>query len=70
MQCFNDLVIILKNLNGIPSLLLLGEVMYCRFFNVGNAVLHGTVKRVLRHGCFSFCRCNRSLGGIHNAIAF
>ena len=50
LQLLKHLVVALKNLDGIPALLLFGQVVYSRLLNVSNGVLNATGEGVHRHG--------------------
>ena len=69
-QTGEHLVVALENLDGVPTLLLLGHIMYRRFLNMGDGVLHRAGKRVLGDGFAVLCRVNRRFRRFHNAGAF
>ena len=50
LQLFHHLVIALEDLDGVPSLLLFGQIVHGCFLNVRNCVLHTTGEAVHRNG--------------------
>ena len=53
-----------KELNGIPSLLFVGDdIVYRGFFNMRDSVLNGTREDVFRFGLFAVCRFDRKRCG-------
>ncbi len=69
IELFKNLVITLKNLDGIPALLLFGHIVHNGLFNVSDRMLNRTGECVLGNGfaapgCFD-CR----LGSFHDALA-
>ena len=68
-QLLKHLVVALKNLDRIPTLLILGQVVYSRLLDVGNGVLNGTREGMHRHGLGILGSVDSGLGGLHDAGA-
>ena len=64
------LVVPLKDLDGVPALLLLRQIMYRSLFNMSQRVLYHAGKGVLGNGMAVLCSLYRSLGSLLNAGAF
>ena len=69
VQLLHHLVVPLKDLDGVPALLLLGQAVNSRFLDVGNGVLHRAGEGVHGNGLAVLCGVDRSLGSGHNAVA-
>ena len=68
-QLLHHLVVTLEDLDGVPTLLLLGHTVDSCFLDVGNGVLHRTGEGVHGNGLAVLCGVDRSLGSSHNAVA-
>ena len=68
-QLLKHLVVALKDLDRIPALLILGQVVYSRLLDVGNGVLNGTREGMHRHGLGILGSIDSGLGGLHDAGA-
>ena len=68
-QLGEDLVVPLKDLNGVPALLLLRHVVHGGLLNVGNGVLHGAGEGVHGHGLAAVGGPDSLLGRQHHAVA-
>ena len=69
VELFEYPLVALKNLDGIPPLLLLGKVMNNGFLNVSESVLNRAAECVLRNGLVVFRRFNRLLGSLVDSRA-
>ena len=69
-QLLQHLIIALKDFDGVPSLLLLGQTMNSGFLNVRDCMLHATGETVHRNGFGLLCRFDGFLGGNFDARAF
>ena len=69
LQLIQHLVIALEDLDGVPALLLLGQVMYGGLLDVGDGVLHGAGEGVHGNGLGGLGGLHSGLGGLHNALA-
>ena len=67
IQGGKHLIITLKDLDGVPALLLFGHIVHGGFLNVRQCVLHAAGEGVLRNGLAVLGGINGSLGGGHNA---
>ena len=70
VELCKHLVVALKNLYGVPSLLLLGESVDGGLFNVRESVLDGALKGVHREGLCVLRRLDCRLGRSHDSVAF
>ena len=68
-QLLHHLVVTLEDLDGVPTLLLLGHAVNGGFLDVGNGVLHRAGEGVHGNGLAVLCGVDRSLGSSHNAVA-
>jgi len=68
-ELFKHLVVALKDLDGIPALLLFRHIVHGRLFDVGNGVLDGPREGVHRHGLGALCRADSCLGCLHDTVA-
>ncbi len=68
-QLFHDLVVTLEDLDGVPTLLLLGLIVQRGLLDVGNGVLHGAGEGVHRHGLAVLGGIDGSLGSGHDTVA-
>ena len=69
LQLFEDLVVTLEDLDGVPALLSGGLVMQDSLFDVGDGVLDRAGEGVLRLGVRAGSGGNGSLSGFHDAGA-
>ena len=69
LQLVQHLVVTLEDLDGVPALLLLGQVMYGGLLDVGDGVLHGAGEGVHGHGLGGLGGLHGGLGGLHDALA-
>ena len=69
LQLIQHLVVALEDLDGVPALLLLGQVMYGGLLDVGDGVLHGAGEGVHGDGLGGLGGLHSGLGGLHNALA-
>ena len=69
LELLQHLLIPLENLDGVPALLFLGEVMDRDLFDMGQGVLHRAGEAVLRDGPAVLCRLDGGLGGLGDAVA-
>ena len=61
-QCLQNLFVTLKDLDGVPALLFLRDIMQHRFFNMRNGMLHTAAELVLGdHGSTLLCYLDGSL---------
>ena len=67
IQGGKHLVITLKDLDGVPALLLLRHIMHGRLLDMRQCVLHAAGEGVLRNGLAVLGGINGSLGGSHHA---
>jgi len=67
IQGGKHLIIALKDLDGVPALLLFGHIVHGGFLNVGQGVLYAAGEGVLRNGLAVLGGINGSLGGSHHA---
>ena len=68
-QLGQHLVVALKDLDGVPALLLLGHAVDSSLLDVGDGVLHGAGEGVHGNGLGALGGGDGSLGGLHNAGA-
>ena len=68
-QLLHHLVVTLEDLDGVPTLLLLGQAVNGGFLDVGNGVLHRAGEGVHGNGLAVLCGVDRSFGSGHNAVA-
>ena len=67
LQLLERLFIALKDLDGVPSLLLLGHAVYCRLLDMRDGVLDLTRKNMLRCRFAVPSRLDRGFSRLHNA---
>ena len=70
VHLFKYLVVTLENLDGIPALLFLREIVDDAFLDVRQRVFHRAGEGVLRNGLFTACRRNRGFRRFHHAVTF
>ena len=68
-QLGQHLFVPLKDLDGVPALLLLGHTVDSGLLDVGNGVLHGAGEGVHGNGLTALGRLNSRLCGLHDAGA-
>ena len=68
-QLLHHLIVTLEDLDGVPTLLLLGHAVNGGFLDVGNGVLHRAGEGVHGDGLAVLRGVDRSLGSGHNAVA-
>ncbi len=68
-ELLQDLIIALKDLDRVPSLLLLGHIMNAGFFDMRDRMLDRSVKGMLGDGFFLLRRFDCFFGGVHYALA-
>ena len=69
VQLIHHLVVALEDLNGVPALLLLGQVVHRRLLDVGDGVLHGAGEGVHGDGLGGLGRGHSRLRRFHDALA-
>jgi len=69
VQLLHHLVVPLKDLDGVPALLLLGQAVNGGLLDVGNGMLHRAGEGVHGNGLAVLCSVNGGLGSGHNAVA-
>ena len=69
VQSLHDLVVALKDLDGVPALLLLGHRVHDGLLDMGDRVLHRAGEGVHRDGPGVLCGADGGLGGVHDARA-
>ena len=70
LQAFQDFFVPFKELDGIPSVLLLGEIMHGGFLNVRDCMLNATGKPVLRKRPAMLRGVDCGLRRLHHARTF
>ena len=68
-QLLPDLFVPLKELDGVPPALFLGEAGEGLLLNAGQGLLHAPGKPAGRNGRFPACRADRPFRGLHHAAA-
>ena len=68
-ELFQYLVVPLEDLDGVPALLLFGQIVDGGLFNVGNGVLHRAGEGVHGDGLGTLGSLHGGFGSFHNAVA-
>ena len=69
VQLFQNLLVPLENLHGVPALLFLRQAVQRGFLYMGQRVVHRAGKLVLRHGLAALGRFHCGFGGFPDAVA-
>ena len=69
LQLLHHLVVALKDLDGVPALLFLRQVVHGCLFDVRDRMLNGAGEGVHGNGLSILRRLNRRLGSLHDAVA-
>jgi len=69
VQLIQHLVVALEDLDGVPALLLLGQVVHRRLLDVGDGMLHGAGEGVHGDGLGGLGRSHSRLRRFHDALA-
>ena len=70
VQFFHDFFVALEHFYRVPALLLFGQIVDYRFFDVGKRVFDRAGEGVLRNSFRRFCRFDRRLRRFLDAVAF
>ncbi len=69
VQLLQHLAVALEDLDGVPALLLLRQIVERRFFDVSDGVLHRAGEGVHRNGLGVLGGVDGGLGSFHDALA-
>ena len=68
VQLLQHLIVALENLDGIPTLLILGQIVQRGLLDMGNGVLHRAGERVHGDGLGALGSLHGGLGGLHDTV--
>ncbi|CDE04816.1 unknown [Anaerotruncus sp. CAG:390] len=66
LELIEHLIIAFEDLDGVPSLLLLGQTVNRSFLDVSDRMLDTTGEGVLRNGLYILCSVDRGIGCFHD----
>ena len=68
-ELLDDLIVALEDLDRVPALLLLGQIVHAGFFDMSYGVLYRAVEGVLRHRLLLLGSLDSCLGRLPDALA-